>query len=205
MSVSPRCCSPVFALACHGAIPRKRSAQCTRKSGFRRGLAAITLLLAMGTPLNLPYFLVPGYSQTGNPARSLILLSLSLSVLAAIGLDALLRDGLSSGARRRAALSRRSSGDGSSGGSKSGSPVRGTECSRHSVRQLMEIAQPDILKGFVLLLLTTAALLVLPRLSSDRRLLGGAVLTGLAATDLYLGNRYNPSVPPALVYPVTPA
>jgi hypothetical protein len=69
----------------------------------------------------------------------------------------------------------------------------------------MEMAQPDILKGVVLLVLTAAGLLVLPRLSPERRMLGGAVLTGLAAMDLLTwGTGYNPSVPPSLVYPVTP-
>ena len=46
----------------------------------------------LGTPLNaLFYFLVPGFSQSGSPARCLALWALAVSVLAAFGLDSLLR------------------------------------------------------------------------------------------------------------------
>lgn len=54
--------------------------------------AIISLLLALGTPLNaLPFFGLPGFSQTGSPGRILVLWSFCVSVLAAMGTKALLR------------------------------------------------------------------------------------------------------------------
>ncbi len=54
--------------------------------------AAITLLLALGTPLNaLLFFGIPGFAQTGSPGRILVVWSLCLPVLAAIGTDTFLR------------------------------------------------------------------------------------------------------------------
>jgi hypothetical protein len=193
------------------ALPWRDSAEngfyVPKERGFFAGLAAITLLLAMGTPLNLPlFFLVPGYSQTGNPARSLILLSLSLSVLGAMGLDSLLRGNTSPEARRRAAfialvIPVLAAAIGASQGAQyAAQNVPGTPFG-----QLMALAQPDILKGSVLIVLAGTALLVLPRLSADRRFLGSIFLTVLAAVDLLAwGSGYNPSVSPSLVYPVTP-
>ncbi len=174
---------------------------------FFAGLAAITLLLAMGTPLNLPlFFLVPGYSQTGNPARSLILLSLSLSVLGAIGMEALRQENFSRDAKRRAAfIALVVPVMAAAIGASQGAQYAAQNVPGASFGQLMALAQPDVSKGVVLLVLAGGALLILPRLASDRRLLGGVVLTGLAGVDLLIwGAGYNPSVSPALVYPVTP-
>ena len=54
--------------------------------------AAAALLLALGTPLNmLLFFGIPGFAQTGSPGRILVVWSFCLPVLAAIGLDSLLR------------------------------------------------------------------------------------------------------------------
>ena len=54
--------------------------------------ALVSLLLALGTPLNaVLFFGVPGWAQTGSPGRILVLWSFCLPVLAATGLDALLR------------------------------------------------------------------------------------------------------------------
>ena len=59
---------------------------------FFSGLALMALLLALGTPLNtLFYFLIPGFAQSGSPARCLVLWALALAALSAFGLDALLR------------------------------------------------------------------------------------------------------------------
>lgn len=55
-------------------------------------LAILSLLLIIGTPLNIPfYFLVPAWSRTGSPARLISLFSLSLALLAGLGADNLLR------------------------------------------------------------------------------------------------------------------
>jgi len=69
--------------------------------GLRRGsldrrvlffalLALLALLLALGTPLNaLFYFVIPGFGQSGSPARCLVLWSLGWAALTAFGLDML--------------------------------------------------------------------------------------------------------------------
>jgi hypothetical protein len=61
-----------------------------RRVWFFGALALLALLLALGTPLNaLFYFGIPGFGQSGSPARALMLWALSLGVLAAFGLDSL--------------------------------------------------------------------------------------------------------------------
>ncbi len=57
---------------------------------FWWGVAVFALLLALGTPLlKLFYFLVPGGSATGSPARVLCLFALAMALLAGYGYDAL--------------------------------------------------------------------------------------------------------------------
>ncbi|HEV2473452.1 MAG TPA: hypothetical protein VGS41_12340, partial [Chthonomonadales bacterium] len=57
---------------------------------FFAALAGLSLLLALGTPLNrIFYFGIPGFGASGSPARVLVLWSLSFAVLSAAGLDAL--------------------------------------------------------------------------------------------------------------------
>lgn len=54
-------------------------------------IALLSLLLIIGTPLNIPfYFLVPAWSQTGSPARLISVFTLCLTALAGVGIDALL-------------------------------------------------------------------------------------------------------------------
>ncbi len=54
--------------------------------------ALVSLLLALGTPLNaVLFFGLPGWAQTGSPGRILVLWSLCVPTLAAVGVDALLR------------------------------------------------------------------------------------------------------------------
>jgi hypothetical protein len=53
-------------------------------------VASVALSVALGTPLaGVLYFGVPGFGQTGSPARILVLWALSMAVLAAFGLEAL--------------------------------------------------------------------------------------------------------------------
>lgn len=55
-------------------------------------LGLLALLLAFGTPLNaLFYFGIPGFGQSGSPARALVLWALASAALAAFGLDALIQ------------------------------------------------------------------------------------------------------------------
>lgn len=56
-------------------------------------LAAFSLLLALGTPLNaLLYFGIPGFSQSGSPARVLVLFCFAAAWLAALGIETLMTD-----------------------------------------------------------------------------------------------------------------
>jgi len=67
-----------------------RQGSLDRRVLFFAGIAVLALLLALGTPLNaLFYFVVPGFGQSGAPARSLVLWALAGSALVAFGLDAL--------------------------------------------------------------------------------------------------------------------
>ena len=64
----------------------------TRPPRFFAAAALAALLLALGTPLNLlPFFGLPGFAQSGSPARILVLWSFCVSVLAAIGAQSVLR------------------------------------------------------------------------------------------------------------------
>ncbi|HLV80591.1 MAG TPA: hypothetical protein VKT32_09930 [Chthonomonadaceae bacterium] len=69
-----------------------RSKALDRRVLFFGGLALLALLLALGTRLDaLFYFGIPGFGQSGSPARSLVLWALAWSALAAFGLDTLCR------------------------------------------------------------------------------------------------------------------
>ncbi|MGB9876478.1 MAG: hypothetical protein ACPLPS_01770 [bacterium] len=51
-------------------------------------IAVLSLLLMLGTPLNIPfYFLFPLWSKTGSPARLISVFTLCLSILTGIGLE----------------------------------------------------------------------------------------------------------------------
>ncbi len=67
-----------------------RKGSLDRRVLFFAGLAVLALLLALGTPLNaLFYYLVPGFGQSGSPARCLVLWALAWGALSAFGIDAL--------------------------------------------------------------------------------------------------------------------
>ena len=75
-------------LALTGLAATWRRSAATRFFAISAGLS---LLLALGTPLNaLPFFGLPGFAQTGSPGRILVLWSLCVSVLAALGAQAVL-------------------------------------------------------------------------------------------------------------------
>ena len=59
-------------------------------------LALLASLMALGTPANaLFYFGIPGFGQSGSPARCLVLWAFALACLSALGLESLLRRKLS--------------------------------------------------------------------------------------------------------------
>ncbi len=54
-------------------------------------MALFAMLMALGTPLNAVfYFGIPGFGQSGSPARILVLWAFSVAILAAFGLNSLL-------------------------------------------------------------------------------------------------------------------
>lgn len=74
-------------LATVGLVAAWRARPAVRFFAVAGGLA---LLLALGTPLNgLLYFGLPGFAQSGSPARILGVWTLCAAVLAALGVDAL--------------------------------------------------------------------------------------------------------------------
>ena len=86
--------------ACYGGVLPLLLALTGLAATWRRGAAtrffviaaAVSLLLALGTPLNAaPFFGLPGFAQTGSPGRILVLWSFCVSVLTATGTQAVLR------------------------------------------------------------------------------------------------------------------
>ena len=70
----------------------QKTAEGRRKILFFGGLALLALLMALGSPVDaLFYFGVPGFGQSGSPGRALVLWAFTVSILAAFGLDALLK------------------------------------------------------------------------------------------------------------------
>lgn len=176
--------------------------------GFFALLGSLALLMALGTPINLPFFfLVPGYSQTGNSARSLILWAFALSALAAMGLHALLTTPKDEKRDRAALIAVFTPVLLAAIGASLASQFANEISPRLGVTfgQMMGIAMPGIQVAAVLFVLSAAALFVLPRLNTERRSLAAAVLVLLAVVDLALwGEGYNPTAKPETVYPVTP-
>ncbi len=190
------------------SLPWKES-RLPRERSFFAVLAALSLLLSFGTPLNLPFFfLVPGYSQTGNPARSLILLAFAVAVLAAIGMDALLSDEIEVKVKQRAgliavvvpilllALGLNAT---ASITTRFLAPVN------INFSAVLTRGMPGLMIGGFLLALSAAGIFVLPRLTSERRRMGAVLFLALTIADLAVwGYGYNPTVPAAQVYAVTP-
>jgi hypothetical protein len=194
----------VFAIALPWRGPQSPSVP--RERAFFTGLFLLISLLAMGTPVNLPFFfLIPGYNQTGNPARCLVLAAFALAALAALGLDALLTDQVTDKAKRRAGfvalatpLLLAALGVSASAG------FAASALPNVPFSQLLGRVLPGIQVAGVLFLITAAALVALPRLPAERRRLGTVILVLLSAVDLAAwGYGYNPTAPPAEVYPET--
>lgn len=170
-------------------------------------LLAICLLLAMGTPLVAPfYFLVPGFSQSGSPARILFTVTFSLAILAGFGLQALGATLWSREQRGRAlffavaALALMTAG-----GAQMAMRFNERLYPTLPFSARMEDAAPGLWWGTLLLAGAAALSAALPRLSPPRHRLAAAALGLLSAFDLLLWARdYNPTSPPDAVYPRTP-
>jgi hypothetical protein len=174
--------------------------------GFFGAVAVAALLIAMGTPLNAPLFFgIPGFSQTGNPARILILFVFSIAVLAAIGLDALLRDDFSRAARERAALI---------GNACPAllAAVGVSAAARFQQERIPGLALADLLAPVrislvvgTILTVVSVGLIVWAARARSRRTAWSAAFLALTVVDLlYWGYGYNPTSPPSALYPQTP-
>ena len=179
--------------------------------GFFALLAALALLLALGTPLNLLLFWgVPGFASTGNPARVLVVLALALSGLAAIGAHALttaVSTGGAGGAHRRAALIAVVVPVflAAFGLSRAAVFARQALPPETPLAAALQQATPGMMVAAVLLVLSAAAIALLPRLlTPERRPLALAALVALVIADLgFWGGDFNPTAKPERVYPVT--
>ncbi len=183
-------------LALVGALLPWRVGRSERRFGV--ALAAASLLIAMGTPLAAPlYFLVPGFSQTGNPARILILLAFALALLAGFGVDALRERSAGRALPIAVVLLLLVAAFGASQGASFAAERRAV---LPPLDQLLALALPGTLLAGLWLALTlviVAALRRTPRAATAIPL--------LAALDLLVwGMSYNPTAPMTAVYPVTP-
>ncbi|MGC4047216.1 MAG: hypothetical protein QM758_25745 [Armatimonas sp.] len=175
---------------------------------LRRPLALIlvlALLLAFGTPLNLLlYFGIPGFSQTGSPARVLVIAALALSLLAGTGLQVLLTSPLERPLLRRCiwigvALLILLSAAGAA------MSMRWVQENTNFVfGVLIQAGMPDILRGLVLLVVAIALAAALPSLGPRTRW-GLGLAIALTFIDLMpRALRYYPQAEPGDVYPETP-
>ena len=134
--------------------------------------------MAMGTPLNLPFFfLVPGYSQTGNPARCLVLAAFALAALAAVDLDSLLSDVVTPGPN----AGRVSSAIAvlfllAAIGVNASMRFAAASLPGTPFGPLFNRALPGVQVAAVLLAITAAALFALPSLVRERQDLGAVIL-----------------------------
>ncbi len=186
----------------------------TSDRNFFVGLAVLAAALAMGTPLNLLFFFgVPGWGQTGNPARSLLLWAFALSALAAIGLQALLeatapRDGAAPpkrGNERAALASATVPFLISAAGMSLAAKWAQLAFPQTPFAALWNQAMPGLIVALTFFALTTALLFAAPHVAERRKRLLGAVLVVLAVGDSFVwGANYNPITAPERVYPQTP-
>ncbi|HEX5324201.1 MAG TPA: hypothetical protein VFW40_10470 [Capsulimonadaceae bacterium] len=187
-----------FILALLGLFARWRESMEVR---FFAISGLIALLLALGTPLDaLLYFGVPGFGQTGSPARILVLWTLCLAILAAFGCQALLeRDSVKKapviGAFIAALVL-------------FGLAFGGTYLwiGQNAPKALADLAAASTdIRLYAGLFLASAAIAYFFWKGSVPRRVAGALLIALAAFDLIFVNfGYNPAVAPADVYPQTP-
>jgi hypothetical protein len=208
----------VFVLALVGLLAVRK----VRGSGAWLLIGGVALLLATGTPLNrLFYFFVPGFAQSGSPARCLVLFCLAQAMLAAIGLDRLLT--LAEADWRRSALNLAGAAAVTAaliGGLRflalANLPANletavnalfsGATVSAMTAR----VSDPAALRA----VLMAAGMAGIPTLLAwllrdnrpEQRLagIGGACVAVAAGSLLFTAAPYNPTAPADLVYPLTP-
>jgi hypothetical protein len=179
-----------------------------RKRRGRTALLAVigtlSLLLACGTPLSrIVYFYVPGFAQSGSPARALVLFCLAQALLAGLGLEALL-----------AAVERRwteplkllALGAGVTLALMGGLHL----AAQGAVHDMPSVTQQALVRGVAYAAIAGFLLALLAWLFRENtaepriRALGYGALVMVAGGLLLLDDRYNLTAAPALAYPATP-
>ena len=193
----------VFALA----LPWKNSNVMPKERGFAAILMGVALLLALGTLLNALFFWgVPGYNQTGNPARCLVLWAFAAAVLAAIGADAAVSAAWTNAAKNWAALIGFAlpvflAAIGASLASRFAAAV----LPNTAFGDLMTLALPGVQIALVWLVVSAGAMFALLRTPAQNASRVQAVCAALCAADLLIfGAGYNRASAPEAVFPVTP-
>ncbi len=184
-------------LALAGLAATGRASAATR---FFAVAAVISLLLALGTPLNaLPFFGLPGFSQTGSPGRILVLWSFCVSVLAAMGAQAALQGEWRALARGAGAFF---------AAFLLALTYAAVWISRNEPSGSLSVilsAEGDLWRLPLGLLLGAAAAFWLWRRGSVRTpVLGGALVVLVGVDLLAAGYGFNRTTGPQNVYPVTP-
>jgi hypothetical protein len=158
-------------------------------------VALVALMIAVGSPLDyLLYYGIPGFSQTGSPARILTLWTFSLAFLTAHGVDCAVRrerqTWLSVGVYAAIAMSV--------------CVIVAVELVHRDSSYLIDNASDIRLFAGLLLALIALLWLFSRNIISQKAI--GAFVFALVAVDLLAVNAgYNPIVHPADVYPVTPS
>ena len=177
-------------------------------------LAVVALLLALGTPLNyLTYFGIPGFSQSGSPARVLVLWALTWAMLGAFGVDALGQTHRSDERVRIAAIASfflLTALGLSSVATALSVQLPGFKPLVPMLGEALTRAQEDAVRLVVIVCASFQLMLpgVRKKLSAGPAIrpvsIGGIALL-LAVIDLFAaGMRINPVSSPEVVYPVTP-
>ncbi len=186
-------------LVIYGVVATWKSSRTTR---FFAVGALVTLLMALGTPLDaLLFFGIPGFGQSGSPGRVLVLWTFCGAILAGIGTERLLAYGLEKalgwaggilGLLVIAAL---------------GYTLVWVGHNAPSGTLSANLAhESDLWRLPVGILLALAALLYFQHRNGGKLRGMGAGLVALAALDLFAsGLGYNRTSPPDDVYPVAPA
>ncbi len=191
------------------ALPWRGAAKAPlpKERAFGAFLMAFALLLALGTPLNAVFFWgVPGYNQTGNPARCLILWAFALSMLAALGLEAIGTSDVTAPAKKRAALIAVAVPVLLAAvGASLAAQFASANLPNIAFGDLMALAMPSVQLSIVWLVLSIGAVVTLLRLPAARQGVARAGCILICAADLLaFGFGYNPTTPPQAVFPVTP-
>lgn len=168
----------------------------SRARWFLAAAAAVAALVALGTPIaTLFYWLLPGFSRFAGLPRILCIWSLSMCLLAGIGLDSL--------GTARADLSRRRSAT-IAALVALGIAVAAVAWSARSVFETLPVARdivmPDLLTFGLIAVIALAGILACLR-SADRRILIAVVAGELLLT----GYGYNPSAPASQVFDEPPS